>query len=530
MNLKSIMLLSILTSFALLTGFILLYFIPVTRPIIPGFPFQITGGALIGSNLENNSGIVWGQSFNIEIIQKYDVTLRNAQFTVLILNFPTSGVVISGLEDKETFTIEGPLKSRLELTGKTRNGRIIQISNIPDDGSSIKFLTMGDTQGFSDLYEEMISSNEAVESSFILHLGDITASGDKESLQNFQNISERSKIPIYTTPGNHDLKSSNSTEFYEMYFGIAEYFFEYKGFLFISLNSSMGYYSENSFSFLSELLSEFPKKPKVIFTHIPIFDPRPGEDHALINLTQSTRMLTLLNNTNVKAVISGHIHYFSHTIFNGIHFITSGGGGAYLYETPEDGGFHHFAEITINTDTQELTVSTIPLTKLEQETDIIVLKDAVSRIFSLEDILSEFTFVSGNSSFQNQYDNWRANGSYIGIRISDLLETVGGMSTKQWLTVESWDGLTSNFSYSVVYPNSTWYQIQGDMVLAFSFDGLVVPDYVDGYRIVFLPPDGSYSNEDCKNTSSLNEGWNVYPSAGFRWVKYVYSLSINGGG
>ena len=113
-------------------------------------------------------------------------------------------------------------------------------------------------------------------------------------------------------------------------------------------------------------------------------------------------------------------------------------------------------------------------------------------------------------------------------QISELLETVGGISSNQWLTINSWDGFTSNFSYSVIYPNSTWYEIQGEMILAFSFNSVMVPEYEDGYRIVFLPPDGSYSNEDCKNTSPPNEGWHIYPSAGFRWVKYVHSLSING--
>jgi hypothetical protein len=64
------------------------------------------------------------------------------------------------------------------------------------------------------------------------------------------------------------------------------------------------------------------------------------------------------------------------------------------------------------------------------------------------------------------------------------------------------------------------------MILAFSFNGSNVPDFSDGYRIVFVPPDGGYSNEDCRITSPNGEGWYIWPSAGYRWLKYIKSLTI----
>ncbi|MHA1977633.1 MAG: metallophosphoesterase [Candidatus Hodarchaeales archaeon] len=530
MNLRLMTIFSLISGLFLLMGLILGYIILQPSTPTSSFPFQVSGGTLIGINPENHTGIIWGQSFEIKINQIFNSTIRTEDFTLLVYNFPTSDISFTGLEEKELLTINGPLQCKLELTGNIRFNRTVILTHTPNDKSMIKFLTMGDTQGFTELYEEMIASDQGNTMDFILHLGDITASGNDKSLQKFQKISKTSNIPVFTTPGNHDIKLSDSTTYYERYFGKAEYFFEYNGFLFITLNSSSGFYSENSFSLLTELLLGSPSTPKIIFTHVPIFDPRPGKDHALINVTQTSKLLSLLNNSNVKAVISGHIHYFNHTLRNGIHFITSGGGGAYLYETPEDGGFHHFTEITIDSETKELTVVATPLTKLNKPTDVIVAKEEYSVTVSIEDILSEFSLTSGNGSFQNQYDNWRANGSYIGIKINELINIVGGMTENQWVTVKSWDGLTSNYSYSVIYPNSSWYQIQGDMILAFSYNDMIVPNYGDGYRIVFLPPDGGYSNEDCKNTSPPNEGWYIYPSAGFRWVKYVQSLTIVGEG
>ncbi len=537
MNLRTVSLFSIISGILLVSGLIILVSLQHSPKSDLVFPFKVSGGSLIEVTPENHSGIIWGQGFELRIDQHYDSKIKGTRFTIQVLNFPTSDISVSGLLEDEKITIKDTLTFELEIIGGSSGNRTIKITSDPNNPSEINFYAMGDTQGFEWLYKEMLSiirdrgSFEREEvTDFILHLGDITASGSPDSLQKFHNITRSSPIPVFSTPGNHDIKIANSTSMYENYFGHSEYFFEYKGYVFISVNSSSGFYSESSFSYLSEVLLQFPDKPKVIFTHIPIFDPREGKDHALLNTSQVTRVLHLLNNSNVKAVISGHIHYYNHTILNGIHFITSGGGGAFLYENPEDGGFHHFASITINTITHEMTVTPTPLTKQSIPTDIRIVKGNETQVISLGDLQSEFSLAYGNSSFENQYGNWRGNGSYIGVTINDLLETVGGMTADQWITVKAWDGMMSNFSYHSVYPNSSWYNIQGDMILAFSYNNMIVPEYVDGYRIVFLPPDGEFSNEDCENTSLPNEGWNIYPSAGYRWIKYIESITIIGEG
>ncbi|MHA1207172.1 MAG: hypothetical protein ACTSSO_06350, partial [Candidatus Hodarchaeales archaeon] len=176
--------------------------------------------------------------------------------------------------------------------------------------------------------------------------------------------------------------------------------------------------------------------------------------------------------------------------------------------------------------TNDLTVNPVPLTKEPTPTDITIIKGALNQSISLFDLQSEFPIYQGFSSFQNQYDNWRAYGYYEGIKISTLLQIVGDLKIGEILQIESWDGLAVNYSYPVIYPNSSWLDIQGEMILAYSFNGSNVPDYSDGYRIVFIPSDGGYSNEDCRNTSPPGEGWNIWPSAGYRWLKYIKSLTI----
>ncbi|MEM5812326.1 MAG: hypothetical protein QW286_01280, partial [Candidatus Aenigmatarchaeota archaeon] len=108
--------------------------------------------------------------------------------------------------------------------------------------------------------------------------------------------------------------------------------------------------------------------------------------------------------------------------------------------------------------------------------------------------------IERNGSFQNSYGNIRGQGDYKGVRVADLIELVGGMTEEQIVTVRAIDGYCQNFTYSNVYPNESQYQYQGDMVLAYQYNGTLIPDYQDGPRLMFLPEDGYFSNDDANRT------------------------------
>ena len=225
-------------------------------------------------------------------------------------------------------------------------------------------------------------------------------------------------------------------------------------------------------------------------------------------------------------MISGHIHFFNHTIRDNIVFITTGGGGAVLHETLSDGGFHHYTNIELNLTDGTLTVEAITQEKSKSSTEIKLIKNSSLFIIDLYDLQSEFNLRKGYSSFENQYNNKKAYGYYIGVEVSDLLNIIGGFTKEQILQIEASDGFKQNYSHEVVYPNESWIEIQGVMILAFSFNGTLFPEWTDGLRIVFMAPDAEYSNLDCEATSPPGEGYNYYPSAGFRWIKYVKILRI----
>lgn len=140
---------------------------------------------------------------------------------------------------------------------------------------------------------------------------------------------------------------------------------------------------------------------------------------------------------------------------------------------------------------------------------------------TLSDML-RMTIITREGAYQNQLGNFGGNGTYQGVRVSDLVDIVGGMDMPDTLTVIGEDGYNQTFAYSKVYPNETFYAIQGDMVLAFGYEDQRVPDYDDGYRIMFLPEDGVYSNADANATTDPNP-----PGAGPQCVSNVVRIEVN---
>ena len=83
----------------------------------------------------------------------------------------------------------------------------------------------------------------------------------------------------------------------------------------------------------------------------------------------------LFERHNVQVFMNGHDHHYHHAMKNGVHYITTAGGGAGLYETdspqPETVKFskiEHFVSIDINKDDAILNVIDIDGNKIDKIT------------------------------------------------------------------------------------------------------------------------------------------------------------------
>jgi len=135
----------------------------------------------------------------------------------------------------------------------------------------------------------------------------------------------------------------------------------------------------------------------------------------------------------------------------------------------------------------------------------IVSLDGITRKVSLSK-MKRMPILTREGTYQNQFDNWRDQGTYTGVRLIDL---IGPAVDYRSIRVVAADGYELSIERERVeapdYP----------MILAYVFDGLEVPAWAMGFRIVVLPEDGAVSNAEYNAVS-----------AGSFWVQNVVRIIL----
>jgi len=390
-------------------------------------------------------------------------------------------------------------------------------------GVDFTFAVVGDTQG-SPLFRTIIEEVNGVEPEFLIHLGDCVPISTVETIGSFSAELEDLHVPFHITPGNHDVKG-NSSLFYRE-FGGGDYHFEHSGVLFISLDSSNQSISESQFSWLESILAGSGNRRKVVFTHVPSFNPLPGESHGFIDTGVAARLREMMEIYRVDIVIAGHIHLFNHTRYETTEYIVSGGGGARLYAGPEDGGYHHYLLFHVDGDSIDFEVRR--LEPPEEPEIVLMVEGRTGEVCLTLPQVKLMRALSGTCRYQNSLGNWRGGGTYRGVPVADLVNLVGDMTPGDTLRAESRDGYYQEFCYWNVFPNASWAELQGEMVVAYGLNGTGL-NGGDGFTVAFLPADGEYSNQDCLLTSCEGQGCSTYLSGGARWAKDVVRLRVIAG-
>lgn len=202
----------------------------------------------------------------------------------------------------------------------------------PDKNTgSFSFVVSADTQsntkdGYNNTRElyNYIAEQES-NAAFLIHTGDIVEDGNV-SVQ-WEWFFEAAKnllcsIPMMTTPGNHEsghhdknlvnFKAHTNFETLTAPEGLSEnvkgtvYSFEYGNALFICLNTAAGSADDKiQFDFLRQQVEQTNKKWKIVFMHIPPYDP--GKNHYSVDNETGK----LLSDAGVDLVLSGHEHAYA---------------------------------------------------------------------------------------------------------------------------------------------------------------------------------------------------------------------------
>jgi predicted phosphodiesterase len=398
-----------------------------------------------------------------------------------------------------------------------RNAASLVLRTNDTGGTSFTFAVMGDSQGNTLVLDEVVTAINERNPDFVLHLGDTVPKALDGLLDVFVGAIDQLDAPIWIMPGNHDVMY-NDTIFYE-YFDTGDYYLDRGDCRFISLDSATQDITDDQFSWLCDVLNESEGKRLFVFSHVPSYDPRGGEDepHTLDDPSDCTRFQSIMSDYEIDYVLNGHIHIYHEEVMNETQYIISGGAGAALYAPPEEGGYHHFLMFTVTGDS--ITWEVVEVEEEDPQSEYIIVSGSEGEVNVTLNELMTLTSVDRYGQYQNVYGNWKAEGNYSGVLVSDLLDMVGGMGINDTLRVSSVDGYYQDFCYWNVYPNSTWLEKQGPFLIGYMYEGDVPPEWENGFRSLFLPEDGAYSNQDCIDTSCEGQGGHVYESGGARWVK-----------
>ncbi len=171
--------------------------------------------------------------------------------------------------------------------------------------------------------------------SFVIVSGDIANNADPAAYAELKRVWGDYDVPTLHALGNHDSREA----FYEIMHGRTEnagapYFHDQviDGVHVIVLDSSTprqihGTIEPEQFAWLEQVLGQHQDLPKVVVTHHP---PAFSDEHGrhpfeAIAYDDSHKLGEMLRGRNVVAILAGHVHHDSVTLWNGIPVIISNG-------------------------------------------------------------------------------------------------------------------------------------------------------------------------------------------------------------
>ncbi|MFH0853646.1 MAG: metallophosphoesterase [bacterium] len=231
-----------------------------------------------------------------------------------------------------------------------------------------QFIVMGDNEGDTAVFQELVDQASDIPAALFMHLGDLTPNAQEADFANVQARLKTLPYPYYTAVGNNDIYKDPDKLKYQKYFsqsqlglGMGEnayYSFDYKNAHFIVLDNSdrrVGF-GDEQLNWLESDLSNNDSQWTFLIAHRPIdvpFSDVFGDDETPASRESNERFTSIIKKYPITRMYVGHIHtLFSYSIGE-IPVTISGGGGAAPQEALEDflGPQFHFLEVTV-TDSQ----------------------------------------------------------------------------------------------------------------------------------------------------------------------------------
>ncbi|NPA45697.1 MAG: hypothetical protein GXO24_00605 [Chlorobi bacterium] len=251
------------------------------------------------------------------------------------------------------------------------------VSGANENATSFTFYAYGDTRSQPNEHDGVAArilaelNNDPASQTFIVNSGDLVYDGDEETdwdeqffSAQFGNIRQMmARLPYLSAVGNHEGNGVLFAKYFPypmMANGTNYYSFDYGNAHFTVIDQYDDFSpGSTQYNWIQNDLQNTAKAWKIILMHKPAWS---AGGHSNDSNTQNY-LVPLFEQNNVSLVINGHNHYYARAVHNNITYITTGGGGAPLYN-PDNSApnvvatdrSYHFLKIQIqNNQTLHIT-------------------------------------------------------------------------------------------------------------------------------------------------------------------------------
>ncbi len=217
-----------------------------------------------------------------------------------------------------------------EVTISSKTEQELKLHWALDSDDGIDFAVIGDTGGGSELAWTLKRATQ-LDAKFLLHLGDFNYGGNEydQAIALFK----QSPIPCYITIGNHDFHDNGLIyQKFLDHLGPMNHAFEVAGSRFINVDTAASFLpvaSGHRGRLINQLIASPFDGEQIFFTHRPIKDPRPHDDHDLGSASETHWLAKSIKKTGSGKLLTGHVHHSAELEFMGIKQITAGEGLGY---------------------------------------------------------------------------------------------------------------------------------------------------------------------------------------------------------
>ena len=210
------------------------------------------------------------------------------------------------------------------------------------------FAILGDNKNDKEVFPAIITRiNNDPDISFVIHTGDMVSAPRKYFYQDFlKTLKVFLRKPILLVPGNHDVSDQEKNALYEHAFGKKHYAFQIGDTEFTIVNAQRIAFTAEQ-NWLRRALKQEKSKNTLVFTHIPLYDPRGDDYHHSFNGQTANELKEIFSANDVSHVYTGHIHGYWTGKWDNIPYTITGGAGARLYGNDPAHSFHHYLKVRI---------------------------------------------------------------------------------------------------------------------------------------------------------------------------------------